>query len=79
MEHLKGKLLALPTNIRLGLKGASLGYAPALLANIRLGWKDLPGTNTQAYYFEITAVKNFITLAPVREFVLLNITDSIVS
>jgi hypothetical protein len=24
--------------------------APALLTNIRLGWKDLPGTNTPAYY-----------------------------
>jgi hypothetical protein len=29
------------------LKGASLGYALALLDNIRLG---LPGTNTLAYY-----------------------------
>ncbi len=28
------------------LKGAS---APALLANIRLGWKSLAGTNTLAY------------------------------
>jgi hypothetical protein len=25
------------------LKGVSLGYAPALPANIRLGWKGLPG------------------------------------
>jgi hypothetical protein len=32
------------------LKGASLGYAPALPANIRLGWKSLPGTNALAYY-----------------------------
>jgi hypothetical protein len=23
---------------------------PALLANIRLGWKGLPGTNNLAYY-----------------------------
>jgi hypothetical protein len=32
------------------LKGASLGYASALPANIRLGWKALPGTNALAYY-----------------------------
>ncbi len=31
------------------LKGATLGQAPALPANIRLGWKGLPGTNTLAY------------------------------
>jgi hypothetical protein len=24
--------------------------SPALLTNIRLGWKGLPGTNTLAYY-----------------------------
>jgi len=29
-------------------KGASLGYY--LLANIRLGWKGLPGINTLAFY-----------------------------
>ncbi len=28
------------------LKGASLRQAPALTANIRLGWKGLAGTNT---------------------------------
>jgi hypothetical protein len=32
------------------LKGASLGQALALPANIRLGWKGFPGTNTLAYY-----------------------------
>ncbi len=33
------------------LKGdAILGKALTLLANIRLGWKDLPGSNTLAYY-----------------------------
>jgi len=32
------------------LKGASLRQAPALPANIRLGWESLPGTNTLAYY-----------------------------
>jgi hypothetical protein len=48
------------------LKGASLGYASALPANIRLGWKGLPGTNALAYYEKayLTSVKSFITLAP---------------
>ena len=32
------------------LKGVSLGSALALVANIRLGWKGLPETNTIAYY-----------------------------
>ncbi len=32
------------------LKGAALEEAVALLANIRLGWKGLPGTNTLAFY-----------------------------
>jgi len=32
------------------MKGASLGKATALPANIGLGWKDLPGTNTLALY-----------------------------
>jgi hypothetical protein len=32
------------------LKDASLRYDRALLANIRLGWTGLPGTNTLAYY-----------------------------
>ncbi len=27
-------------------KGASMGKAPALTANIRLGWRGLPGPNT---------------------------------
>ncbi len=38
----------------------------ALIQNIRLGWKDLPGTNTLAYYKNplITAVKSFIVQAP---------------
>ncbi len=45
------------------LKSASLGYAPALLINIKLGWKVLPGTNTLAYYEHVKAVvvKSFIT------------------
>jgi hypothetical protein len=39
------------------LKGASRGQA-----NIRLGWRGLPGTNTLAYCENplITAVKSFI-------------------
>ncbi len=36
------------------LKGASLGYALAIPANIRLGWKGLPGTNTLAYYERVS-------------------------
>ncbi len=32
------------------LKDATLRYALALLTNIRLSWKSLPGTNTLAYY-----------------------------
>jgi hypothetical protein len=37
----------------------------SLLANIILGWKGLPRTNTQAYYENplITAVKSFIVQA----------------
>jgi hypothetical protein len=48
------------------LKGASLRQAPALTANIRLGWKGLAGTNTRAYYknLYITTVKVFIVQAP---------------
>jgi len=46
------------------LKGTSIEKAPALLGNIRLGWKGLPRTNTPAYYkhLYITAIKSFITL-----------------
>ncbi len=32
------------------VEGAPFGYAPALPASIRLGWKRLPGTNALAYY-----------------------------
>jgi hypothetical protein len=46
------------------LKGALLGKALALPANIRLGWKGLPGTNAQAYYEIFWTVKSFITLVP---------------
>ncbi len=43
-----------------------LGRLLALIANIILGWKGLPGTNALAYYekAQLTAVKSFITLAP---------------
>ncbi len=48
------------------LKGASLGKAPALPENIRLGWKGLPKTNTLAYCKNpsITTVKSFIVQWP---------------
>jgi hypothetical protein len=44
-----------------------LGQAVALPANIRPGWKGLPGTKPLGYYekVELTAIKCFITLAPV--------------
>jgi hypothetical protein len=32
------------------LKGVSLGQAVALLANIKIGWKGLPGTSNLAHY-----------------------------
>jgi len=32
------------------LKDASLGHAPALPANIKLGCKGLPGTNILGYF-----------------------------
>jgi hypothetical protein len=49
------------------LKGASLRYALALLANIRLGWKGITGTSTLAYFEHslIMALKSFITLGTV--------------
>ncbi len=45
----------------LPLSGASLGYAPTLPANIRLGWKGKPGTNALAYY-----VVNKLVFVPFR-------------
>ncbi len=32
------------------MKGSSIGQAPSLPTNIRLGWEGLPGANTEAYY-----------------------------
>jgi hypothetical protein len=45
------------------MKGASHWVGPA---NIILGWKGLPGTNTLAYYEnpEFTVIKSFIGFAP---------------
>jgi hypothetical protein len=43
--------------------GAPRSKALALIANIRLAWRRLPGTNTLAYY-ENYGEKSFITLAP---------------
>ncbi len=51
------------------LKDASLGYAQALPANIRLNWKGLPGTSASAYYknSQLMAVKSFEILPQVLE------------
>ncbi len=46
------------------LKGASLGQAPALPANIRLGLKSLPGTNTSSLLIRNLLQKSFIRLPP---------------
>jgi hypothetical protein len=45
------------------MKGALIGLAPALPANIRLGWKGMPAV---AYYdnSKIMGVKSFIVQAP---------------
>jgi hypothetical protein len=43
------KARSLPLSRELELKGASLRSAPTLPENIRLDWKGLPRTNTQAY------------------------------
>jgi hypothetical protein len=40
------------------LKGASIGWTPALPANIRLGWKGFPRTNALAYYKKARRLKN---------------------
>ncbi len=40
-----------------------LGRLLALLANIELGWKGLPGTNTLAYY-ENYGRKKFYDIGP---------------
>ncbi len=42
-----GEARSLPYN---GAPESFIVQAPALPANIRLGWKILPGTNTLAYY-----------------------------
>jgi hypothetical protein len=49
------------------MENLKVGLAQALPANIRLGWKDLAGTNTLAYYKNINyGQKSFITLTPDR-------------
>jgi hypothetical protein len=49
------------------LKVARFVWAPALLANIRLGLKGLPGTNTPAYWaiLEVSKKKEFCDYGPV--------------
>jgi hypothetical protein len=37
-------------------KEASFRQVLALLANIRKGWKGLPGTNTPAYYLRLFVI-----------------------
>jgi len=46
--------------------GEAGAYFQALPANIRLGWKGLPGTNTLAFYehSSIAEANSFITLRP---------------
>jgi hypothetical protein len=48
------------------LKGPSFRSALALFANIRLGWKGLPGTNTLAHYEKSVnyGCKKFYRIAP---------------
>jgi hypothetical protein len=43
-----------------------LSGALALIANLRIAWKSLPGANALSYYKHslITDVKSFITLTP---------------
>jgi hypothetical protein len=50
VKHLSGALL--------------MGRFLSLLTSIRLGWKELAGTNTLAYLkkLQITPIKSFITL-----------------
>ena len=47
-------------------KGASFGWAPALLANFRLGLKDLAGTNNLAYWVHSLGVnkKCYVNTVP---------------
>ncbi len=53
------------------LKGASLGQAPALPTNTRLGWKGLPGTNTSLLQKSINYDHNkFYDTGPCRPFLL---------
>ncbi len=57
------------------LKGASFKLSLILFANIRLGWKDLQGPNTLAYYepSQIVTVKRSITLGRCSLAILLSV------
>jgi len=52
--------------LNLMFAGEAGAYFQALPANIRLGWKGLPGTNTLAFYehSSIAEANSFITLRP---------------
>jgi hypothetical protein len=52
------------------LKGTSLEGALALLANIRVGRKVLPGTHTLPYYEHNYGHKKCYNIGPGRKFVL---------
>ncbi len=55
-----------PTQVKHLLAAPIPGRLVTLPTNIRLGWKDLPGTSTLAYYelSQITVIKSFKTLGP---------------
>jgi hypothetical protein len=53
-----GKARAYPSEAP--FRGSTLGWAPALLTNIRPCWKGLPETKTLAFYEKITAVILFV-------------------
>ncbi len=69
--HSKLEFLSLASFSNLGAyprapEKCSTREGSGLPTNIRLDWKSLPGANTVAYYkmLYLTAVKSFITLAP---------------
>ncbi len=58
-------------------RGSTLGEAPALLTNITLDWKGLPGTkhSTLLRKFKNYAQKSFMELTPVANFINLFSTE----
>ncbi len=64
VSHLQAKLEPTTALPHMGLH--SNGRLLALPANVRLGWKGRPFTNTLAYYniATITTVKSFIAQTP---------------